>query len=285
MAEVVAGTLVHTRAGTITHGERSAGARLRAGARVLRPGALVIAGLTLVYAALTVAVLTGSPLVALDTAALRWSVEAHDPVLYSVLWDWVLLGQRAVVLAIAVLWLGVRAVRHRDVRPLITLGVATLLLNVTVGLAKTVVGRVGPLQLGPAALHPSSATLFSDGTIFPSGHTANAVVTWGLLALLARSRRRLLSGIAVFLAVTVGLSTIYLGTHWVSDVLAGWVAGALVLLAMPALTPVVDRLERLAVRLLPLLRGRPVAPGAPAARMPSWTRSRPSVPARSAHRA
>jgi len=285
VAEVVAGTLVHTRAGTVTHGERQDASQLRAGARVLRPGVLVVAGLTLVYAALTVAVLTGSPLVELDNEALRWSVAAHDPVLYAFLWNWVLLGQRAVVLAVAVLWLGVRAVRHRDVRPLIMLGVATLLLNVTVGLAKTVVGRLGPLQLGPAALHPSAATIFADGTIFPSGHTANAVVTWGLLALLARRRRRLWGGVAVFLAVSVGLSTIYLGTHWVSDVLAGWVAGALVLLAMPALTPLVDRLERLAVRLLPLLRGRPVAPLAPAARMPSWTRSRPSVPARSAHRA
>ncbi|MCU1618783.1 MAG: putative Phosphoesterase, partial [Modestobacter sp.] len=97
--------------------------------------------------------------------------------------------------------------------------------------------------------------------------------------------RRIWAGIAAFLAVTIGLATIYLGTHWVSDVLAGWVAGALVLLAMPALTPVVDRLERTAVRVVPVLRGRPGAPRGSAARMPSWTSSRPSVPARSAHRA
>jgi undecaprenyl-diphosphatase len=282
---VVSGIVEQTRAGIATPREHVEASQLRAGARVLRPGALVVAGLTLVYAALTVAVLTGSPLVALDTAALRWAVAAHQPTLYTFLWDWVLLGQRAVVLAVAVLWLAVHAVRHRDVRPLITLGVATLLLNISVGLAKTVIGRVGPLQLGPAALHPAAATIFTDGTIFPSGHTANAVVTWGLLALMARRRRRLWAGVAAFLALSVGLSTIYLGTHWVSDVLAGWVAGALVLLAMPALTPVVDRLERLALRLVPLLRGRPVAPLAAGARMRSWTSSRPSVPARSAHRA
>ena len=267
-------------------GTAHAVAPVRAGVRALRPGVLLIAGLTVVYAALTVAVLTRSPLVDLDAAALRWSALSYERDLYSFLWNWVVLGQRAVVLAIAIAWFVFRAVRYRDVRPLISLGVATLLLNLSVGLAKTVVGRLGPLQLGAAALRPGGATIFADGTIFPSGHTANAVVTWGLLAMLARQHRRVGAALAVFLSVTVGLSTIYLGTHWVSDVLAGWVAGALVLLAMPALTPLVDRLERMAVRWVPLLRGRPGAALGAAARMPSWTTSsRPSVSARSAPRA
>ena len=270
------GTIVHSRF------EDAAPGSVRAGRRAVRPGVLLVAGLTLLYAALTVAVLTRSPLVELDTAALRWSMSAHDPALYSFLWDWVLLGQRAVVLAVAVTWFGIRAVRHRDAHPLIMLTVATLLLNVSVGVAKTVIGRLGPLQLGASALHPGAAAIFTDGTIFPSGHTANAVVTWGLLALLARRRRRIWAVAAVFLAGTVGLSTIYLGTHWVSDVLAGWVAGALVLLAMPALAPLAGRLEQLLVRLLPLLRRRPGAVLGAAARMPSWIPSRPSVPARSA---
>jgi membrane-associated phospholipid phosphatase len=230
-----------------------------AGSWLLRPGALLVGALTLLYVALCAAVLSGSALVDLDSAALRWARSAYEPALYSFLWDWVLLGQRAVVLAIAVAWLAVRAVRHREIRPLMTLGVVTLLLNISVGLVKTVIGRVGPLQLGPEALLPGASHLFADGTIFPSGHTANAVVTWGLLAMLARRRRRRWTALATFLAVTVGVSTIYLGTHWVSDVVAGWAAGALVLLAVPVLGPVVTRLERAAHALVPWLRPRTAA--------------------------
>lgn len=210
-----------------------------------RPGVVLVGVVGVVYALLCVAVLAHSPLVALDTAVLRWSPSAHWPALDPVLSVWVLLGQRAVCLVLAAGWLGVRAVRTRDVRPLLTVGLATLLLNASVGLVKTAIGRLGPLQLGPDAVHPGASTIFTDGTIFPSGHTANAVVTWGVLAWLARDHRRLWGVLSGGLAVSVGLTTIYLGTHWVSDVLAGWAAGGLVLLAVPALDPLVDRLGRL----------------------------------------
>jgi membrane-associated phospholipid phosphatase len=195
------------------------------GLRRVPPWALGAGAVTLFYFVLFVAVLSRSPLVELDTDVLR---------------------QRAVVLALAATWLGVRALRTRDLRPLITLGVATLLLNVTVGLVKTLVGRLGPLQLGAAAIHSGASTVFSDGTIFPSGHAANAVMTWGLMAWLARRHRAAWGVAAGMVAVSIGLTTIYLGTHWVSDVLAGWAAGGLVLLMVPALAPKVDRLTRIA---------------------------------------
>jgi undecaprenyl-diphosphatase len=214
------------------------------GLRPVRPGLVLVGAVTQLYAVLCVAVLSGSPLVDVDTVVLRWSLSYRWPPLYSFLSTWVVLGQRAVCLALAATWLGVRALRTRDLRPLITLGMATLLLDVSVGLVKTVIGRLGPLQLGAAAVHSGASTVFTDGTIFPSGHTANAVVTWGVLAWLARRHRRVWGLVAGLLAVSVGLTTIYLGTHWVSDVLAGWAAGGLVLLAVPALTPLVDRLAR-----------------------------------------
>ncbi|WP_448627134.1 phosphatase PAP2 family protein [Geodermatophilus sp. URMC 64] len=212
--------------------------------RSIRPGVVLLGSVLLVYAVLCAGVLEGSPLVDLDSAVLRWSPSAHWPLLRPFLSVWVLLGQRAVCLAMATAWLTLRAVRSRDLRPLMTLGLATLLLNVSVGLVKTVIGRLGPLQLGAAATHPGASTIFADGTIFPSGHTANAVVTWGLLAWLARRHRRLWGAAAGVLAGSVGLTTVYLGTHWVSDVLAGWAAGGLVLLAVPALAAVADRLAR-----------------------------------------
>lgn len=67
---------------------------------------------------------------------------------------------------------------------------------------------------------------------FPSGHAMmSAVVFLTLGALTARfvERKRLKAlalGSGVFLSLMVGLSRIYLGVHWASDVLAGWCVGA-----------------------------------------------------------
>ena len=37
------------------------------------------------------------------------------------------------------------------------------------------------------------------------------------------------------------MTTVYLGTHWLSDVVLGWAAGVLVLLALPWLEPAMAR--------------------------------------------
>jgi undecaprenyl-diphosphatase len=208
-----------------------------------------------VLVALLVGVVTGSRLVDLDEAVYRWAPEQHWPQLSGVLRWWVVLGQRAVCLAAAALWLGVRAWRTRDAGPLGVLLVATLLTEAGVGAMKDLVGRLGPLQLGPDAVLPgASDVLYAGGTIFPSGHTANAVVTWGVLALVARGHRRLGAVLAATVAVSVGLTTVYLGTHWLSDVVAGWCAGGLVLLALPTALPVAARLAQRARTLLTVRR-------------------------------
>ena len=207
---------------------------------------MLAAVLVTVLGALLVAVVTGSRLVEWDLAVYRLLPWQRWPVLTDVLDRWVVLGQRAVCLLLAVAWLARRAWVERDGRPLLVLLVATLLTNVLVGGMKTLVGRLGPLQLGAGAVLPGAADVFaSGGTIFPSGHTANAVVTWGVLAVVARRHRVAAVALATGTAVSVGLITVYLGTHWLSDVVAGWCAGGLVLLALPTAVPLASRVLHL----------------------------------------
>lgn len=79
-------------------------------------------------------------------------------------------------------------------------------------------------------LVPHATAVYSES--FPSGHAMlSAVVYLTLGALLARTEGEVrvkiyLVSAAGFLTLLVGISRIYLGVHWPTDVLAGWAVGA-----------------------------------------------------------
>ena len=73
---------------------------------------------------------------------------------------------------------------------------------------------------------------------FPSGHAFFATVLYGMLACLALQhataalRRLNLITVAIFMPLAIGLSRIYFGMHNPTDVLAGYLAGSLWLVAL-----------------------------------------------------
>lgn len=190
--------------------------------------ALGAAGIT-VFIALAAQVLKG-PHLALDESlllALRQPLDRSDPIgppwLEDAARDITALGSTTVLICVALAAAGQLALR-RKWRTILFLAVTIgggLLLN---SLMKIGFDRPRP------DLVPHNTSVYTAS--FPSGHAMlSAVVYLSLGALLMRleSRRRLriyIMSVAVFLTFMVGLSRIYLGVHWPSDVLAGWLGGA-----------------------------------------------------------
>ena len=200
--------------------------------RYTRP--LVITALV-IFVVLTISVLVaGGPVLAVDKALSVWpSPHTKNSALGNLL---ALIGQRAysapflVVVALFLSW------RRRIVRPIVLALIGLLALNVLVGALKYAIARPSP--------RTGVWLPFTGGTDFPSGHTSNVVLTWGLLAWLVLAfgrkvptiRRQWIGyGLVALASVTVGFGSLYLRTHWISDIVAGWAIGFVILVGVTSL--------------------------------------------------
>ncbi|MGW7634578.1 phosphatase PAP2 family protein [Streptomyces decoyicus] len=193
---------------------------------------------------LTLVVVQWGPLMSLDTAlsgALhRTAVAAPgwtrlNRVLSDWVWDpWTM----RVLLAAAVVVLVRRGERRLAVWVVATALVGTVLQQAV----KALVGRDRPAWPDPVA----SAGYFA----FPSGHALTALVTgvlvlWLLRLAGARPLWRWTARTVIAVSVVgVGFTRVYLGVHWTSDVVAGWLlGGALVTGSAAAYSAYVSRLD------------------------------------------
>jgi undecaprenyl-diphosphatase len=151
------------------------------------------------------------------------------------------LGSARILLPLAVIAGAVWWVRSRSLRP-------GVILLAAYGGAATLSNAVKLLVDRP---RPPLAQMLGHftGSAFPSGHAAQSIAVYGVLAaLLAGSGAswtgKVMSWSAAFVvAGVVGVSRIYLGAHWLTDVLAGWALGALWLFALVTTLRTRDRLR------------------------------------------
>ncbi|MFC0598547.1 phosphatase PAP2 family protein [Streptomyces palmae] len=166
-----------------------------------------------------------------DDTLHRWAVAHHGWTKANrVLTDWIWdpFTMRALLLA-AVAWL----LWRREWPLALWVALATALALVLQQGVKAAVGRQRPVWP-----HPVDS---ANNAAFPSGHVMTATVACGLLLWLAARHGvrgpvwRLLVGLAVVSVLGVGFTRVYLGVHWPSDVLGGWLlGGALVAAAIAA---------------------------------------------------
>ena len=118
----------------------------------------------------------------------------------------------------------VMTVRWRSRTPvlLLSIGTAGSLLMTAVG--KQLVGRARP----PVA---DAVPPYETSPAFPSGHALNNTVVACLIAYLLLLHltsllwRIVSMALAVIWFVTIGLTRVFLGYHWLTDVMAGWLLG------------------------------------------------------------
>jgi undecaprenyl-diphosphatase len=141
-----------------------------------------------------------------------------------------------VVVAATAAWLAFR--RHwPEVAVLI---VATIVILVGVDLLKDAVERP----------RPPDGLVASAGWSYPSGHAAHAVVyAWVALTVALRLRPGMQRGTALVVAglvltVAVGLSRVYLGVHYMSDVSGGWALGVAIFALLSAIAVVVSHFRQ-----------------------------------------
>jgi len=120
-----------------------------------------------------------------------------------------------------------------------TLPIAIAGAGLLIQLLKVIVARARPDLFAPLVAE--------SGYSFPSGHSLIAVVVYGLLAYFAvhlvrnTAFRIGISVCAAVLVLLIGLSRIYVGVHYPTDVLAGWTAGVPWLIACIWLHDLIER--------------------------------------------
>lgn len=234
-------------------------------------GAAVVAVCLGTFGVLAEQVVTGTGIARLDDVALSAALAARSPALTAALQALSAVGGDVLTPALTLLvMVGLVALRS-SFEPLVLIAPAATGSFLLTLAGDRLVDRARPPFVDAIAPYSSSSS-------FPSGHALNAVTIAGIIAYALVSgrgspaTRRAAAGAAAAYTLVIGLSRVYLGQHWLTDVLAGWALGTAWLVA-------VVTLHRLAMALR--TPPRPEVDGAAERARPS--RPEASAPAPASH--
>jgi membrane-associated phospholipid phosphatase len=164
---------------------------------------------------------TDPGLAAADLRVALWGAGHASPFSTAVFRAITQLGATLTVVVVGSVVGGALALRSRRVAPVLFIALVVAGNSVIVNMIKVLVDRARPSV--------SVLTGFT-GRSFPSGHSAAAAACYGAVALLVSvrwspPRRAIAFGCAVAIAVAVACSRVFLGVHWLSDVIAGLAIG------------------------------------------------------------
>jgi undecaprenyl-diphosphatase len=193
---------------------------------ILAVGMVIVTVLSIIAAEVYDAVTDRDGVAGLDQPLLNFAIGLRSPVVDGVVTGYTHIAGPIGMPIIAAAALLILSIHRRSWTPAILIAAAgggSLLMTIA---GKGLVGRVRPdlSEAVPPYEHSPS---------FPSGHSLNAVVIAGIIAYLLilrqhSTRARVVTvTIAAVFAITVGLSRVFLGHHWFTDVVAGWTLGAL----------------------------------------------------------
>jgi membrane-associated phospholipid phosphatase len=187
---------------------------------------ITVVGLAAVWAGALVDAVTDGDGVAVVDHPIAGFVAAHRvPALTSVMRAVSMVGGPAGITVIALAAGLLLSIAWPSWTPTVVLGVTDAGATALTLAFKAALGRARP----PLA----QAVAAADGYGFPSGHAATAVAVCGAAAWLCSTWMRSWRGriavwaAAAMLAGLVGISRIYLGVHWTTDVIGGWAFGVL----------------------------------------------------------
>ena len=170
------------------------------------------------------AVTANNGIAGFDQPVLDAMVASRTPALTIVVNAFTMTGGPIGMPIIGVVATGILVRVARAVRPLIlslVAGGGSLAMTLAI---KSLVGRSRPPLAEAVPPYESSAS-------FPSGHALNAIVITGILVysilLIVRTQRARWLTVIVggAYAIAIGLSRVYLGHHWLSDVVGAWLLG------------------------------------------------------------
>jgi undecaprenyl-diphosphatase len=191
----------------------------------LAVGAVLAVALAAVFAEVYESVVEADGVAGLDHPILDGAKTLRSPALDTIITGYTDVGGTVGMPVLALAIMIALALRRRSWTPVILMlvaGIGSLLMTIA---GKELVGRTRPDLADAVPPYEYSAS-------FPSGHSLNSVVIAGIVAYLIilrlkSARARVLTGVAAgVFAATMGLSRVYLGHHWLTDVLGAWALGA-----------------------------------------------------------